>query len=284
MWYILIFKLAIRARIMQIKNKGNLAWVFPAAVIFVVLLWIGNWYCLKDDDKRGEFGDMFGGLNTLFTGLAFAGVIATMLLQQRELKLQREELELTREELRGQKEQLEVQNQTLKKQNFEGTFFQLLRVQNEIVNSMKMNTAHEPISGRACFKECYNGLIDKWTRINQVETNESRVLEIINTAYLEFPQRNQIDTDLYFRNLFQVIAFVDRSEIPDKNVYTNFVCAQLSNYELALLFYYCLSNQGNFNLKQFVEEYALLKNISVELLFQQGTHKKLYPPAAYGES
>jgi hypothetical protein len=48
---------------------------------------------------RGQFGDLFGGANALFTGLAFAGVIYTILLQSNELELQREELRLNREEL-----------------------------------------------------------------------------------------------------------------------------------------------------------------------------------------
>jgi hypothetical protein len=42
---------------------------------------------------------MFGGINALFAGLAFAGLIYTIYLQRDELRLQREELELTRIEL-----------------------------------------------------------------------------------------------------------------------------------------------------------------------------------------
>lgn len=41
---------------------------------------------------RSAFGEMFGGLNTFFSGLAFGGVIYAILLQRKELKLQREEL------------------------------------------------------------------------------------------------------------------------------------------------------------------------------------------------
>ncbi|MDO9319550.1 MAG: hypothetical protein Q7V56_15315 [Gammaproteobacteria bacterium] len=48
---------------------------------------------------RGTFGDMFGAVNTLFSGLAFAGVIYAIYLQSKELELQRMELELTRNEL-----------------------------------------------------------------------------------------------------------------------------------------------------------------------------------------
>lgn len=54
---------------------------------------IGSW------GDRGAFGDMFGAINALFSGLAFAGIIFTILRQREELKLQRKELELTREEL-----------------------------------------------------------------------------------------------------------------------------------------------------------------------------------------
>lgn len=38
--------------------------------------------------RRGQFGDMFGALNTLFSGLAFAGVLATIAMQRRDLELQ----------------------------------------------------------------------------------------------------------------------------------------------------------------------------------------------------
>ncbi len=48
----------------------------------------------------GPFGDMFGAVNTLFSGMAFAGVIYAILLQRKELALQRAELRLTRGELK----------------------------------------------------------------------------------------------------------------------------------------------------------------------------------------
>lgn len=40
---------------------------------------------------RGLFGDSFGGLNTIFSGLALLGIIYALLLQQRQLSLQSEE-------------------------------------------------------------------------------------------------------------------------------------------------------------------------------------------------
>jgi hypothetical protein len=50
-------------------------------------------------DKSGQFGDSFAPLNTLFGGLAFAALWASLRMQRQELALQREELRLTRKEL-----------------------------------------------------------------------------------------------------------------------------------------------------------------------------------------
>lgn len=47
---------------------------------------------------RGTVGDTFGALNTLFSGLAFAGVIITIIMQRNELSLQRDEMIETRKE------------------------------------------------------------------------------------------------------------------------------------------------------------------------------------------
>src|SRR5690606_8539543 len=54
----------------------------------------------SDWAKSGTFGDTFGALNALFSGLAFTGVIVTILIQRTELKNQRLELSLQRTEMR----------------------------------------------------------------------------------------------------------------------------------------------------------------------------------------
>ena len=51
---------------------------------------------------RGTFGDMFGGLNTFFSGLAFAGIVYAILLQ-------REDLIETRKEVKGQSKRFREQ-------------------------------------------------------------------------------------------------------------------------------------------------------------------------------
>ncbi len=50
-------------------------------------------------ENMGTFGDMFGGLNVAFSGLAFYAIVYSLVLQRAELELQRNELELARKEL-----------------------------------------------------------------------------------------------------------------------------------------------------------------------------------------
>lgn len=55
-----------------------------------------------DENKLGVYGDFFGSINAFVSALAFAGLIYTIILQRKDLRLQREELQLTREELKRQ--------------------------------------------------------------------------------------------------------------------------------------------------------------------------------------
>jgi uncharacterized protein HemX len=83
---------------------------------FVFLVWLVAgvviYHSLSSWQDRGTLGDMFGAVNALFSGLAFAGVIYAIYLQREELSLQRKELELTRREL---KRSAEAQEETVDK-------------------------------------------------------------------------------------------------------------------------------------------------------------------------
>jgi hypothetical protein len=82
--------------------------VTPRQVIILasafILVWASTGVVVLCSDievkDAGPFGDAFGTINAFFSGAAFVGIIYTILLQQRELRLQRYELKLTRDELR----------------------------------------------------------------------------------------------------------------------------------------------------------------------------------------
>jgi uncharacterized membrane protein YciS (DUF1049 family) len=76
--------------------------LFAAIAIVSIQVGVGAavYFLLPDWQTRGQFGDVFGAVNALFSGLAFAGLIYAILLQREDLALQRTELQLTRQELK----------------------------------------------------------------------------------------------------------------------------------------------------------------------------------------
>lgn len=180
-------KLNLRQRDIKKGEKGN-KWLWKNWIwlvsIGILIIW-GNTFLLlfADSDKGlgdvGKFGDMFGAVNALFSGLAFAGMIYAIVLQSRELaqtnkemgiqnemlELQKNELAKTNEMMEQQTKSLELQNETLRLQNeemlqtrkefqqqnqtlsiqrFENTFFQLLNLHHELIDKLdcsKINIA-----------------------------------------------------------------------------------------------------------------------------------------------
>ena len=119
-------------------------WLFVGVIILFILNGTLT-LLIKDWSDRGTFGDQFGAVNALFSGLAFAGLIITILLQRRDLRLQRKdlrmqrkELQLNRQEMEAQTAEFEKQNATLLKQTFETTFFHMLELHKQNVQEINV--------------------------------------------------------------------------------------------------------------------------------------------------
>ncbi|MFC4635768.1 hypothetical protein ACFO3O_17795 [Dokdonia ponticola] len=73
-------------------------------ILFILALWVISaliiYFSFDLSADRGTFGDMFGAINSLFSGLALFGIIISILIQQNELNLQRKELSDTRLEFK----------------------------------------------------------------------------------------------------------------------------------------------------------------------------------------
>ena len=281
-------------------NKSRL-WIWIVlAIIGVIAAWGLSWWLINRNidcaTDRGTFGDMFGAVNALFSGLAFAGLIVTLLYQKEELKLQREELAQTREELKGQREEFEEQNKTMKRQRFENTFFNMLSLQQEIVanlsydevervmdfsNPLKNNVKHTIYNGRTIFREMYLNLTvsipgnHSYMGIKRaIEANDYGVYSYISST---------TRFDHYFRHLYRIFKYVDSTELIEDNERYDYACivrSQLSDYELVMLFYNCLTSNGRAKFKPLVEKYAIFKNLREELL-ANSEHKNLYIETAY---
>lgn len=285
------------------NNKEDKKTGFIITLIIVPIVIFGLWYLtyilLKDCDTRGTFGDMFGSVNALFSGLALAGIILTILLQRNELKLQREELKETRKEFK-------IQNKTLKLQRFENTFFSMLDLHHQIVNAIDLSDFEPKDHGRGYSKINYLQELEKivisgrdvFERLyTKMRSEMQKDEQNYNKIYDEYYKRIHSDFGHYFRHLYRIIKLIDSTDFSDnydetspiskrltifniKYKYTSIIRAQLSDGELLFLFYNCLSKNGVDKFKPYIEEYSIFKNLPKEQLASKD-HIKLFKKKAF---
>ena len=283
---------------MKQKKESYIGIVIGGIVSVIVIggLWYFSYVSLKDltENERGTFGEMFGGVNALFSGFALAGIIFTILLQRKELSYQREELKETRLEFK-------IQNKTLKIQRFENTFFNLLSLHHKIVDGIdhvikvKKDDTPSWVDEMSMKPTEYVRITEKgrdvfkwWLEEFNQEYNNQKPKNF-NEFYINFYPKVQTDFGHYFRNLYRIIKFVEGTcftplEEVCENVksptlveltsferinnelrysYISMVRAQLSDFELLWLFYNCLSENGEEKFKPLIEKYCLFKNLQL---------------------
>ncbi|MDO7909212.1 putative phage abortive infection protein [Pseudomonas sp. 22-AL-CL-001] len=262
---------------------------FLAIMSGVGLIWWGGAYWIdghisaanidiNDAAVRGQFGDKFGAINALFAGFAFAGIIFTIYLQNKEL--------------RQTKEMLKEQLKDSSKQRFDSTFFQLLKLQNEIsaklaetenegYNSFRSLNSKLVLQDRdyptftalkkldkASIRDLRDGkVVDQLLRSRLTAAEVSNIEESLERGLSSFD--NYLDESLdfhedkfriaytavaqvyvdsyshYFRNLYHILKFIKQSpliEDEDRRGYAIIVRSQLSEQELVTIFYNALTH------------------------------------------
>lgn len=236
--------------------------IFAIAVIFIIAVCLLFVCFMKEQpwgmDKRGQFGDMFGVLGAVFSGLAFAGLIVTLIQQHDDLKLQREDLRLQRQEIAQtnlelalQRKEMEEQNKTIMLQRFETTFFNMLKSLNEVRNDIK-----------------YSGDFDLRTGTTKVIEGKDAIERIYQLGFSLIKKHGYNDPFIkkymshYFRHLIQTLKIIDVANnlsYQEKCYYTEIVSSHMSLHEMCAFFYYCLSDEAKDKTKILVEKYALFK-------------------------
>lgn len=212
--------------------------VFSSILAFWVLSGVAFLFFYED---RGEFGDMFGSVNTLFSGLAFGGIIYTIFQQKIELKLQREELKLQRQEVEKTNKELAKQVEAMNIQRFETTFFNMLSLHHQLVNSIEvrvfgyvrtgqLNNPNTKYSGRSVFEHIFQ------------QTKDAHPSNIVDT-FRKVIKGNDIIMKQYYKNLTEIVNLVRNTaylSYDDRIRYTRLISSQLSPAECAVIFYYTL--------------------------------------------
>ncbi len=216
--------------------------------------------------NMGVFGDSFNVLTSLFTGLAFAGVIVSVILQTTELKD-------ARVEFRRQAKALEMQQ-------LDNKFFQMLNELNNLIGRLKDESGNG-ITGHAVFEKLFNSL-----SVEFVENGK----EEFQKKFEYFNNYNDKTFKYYFINLYQIINYIDKNVQTRPNVtleeeedakklakeYINIIRAQQTKIQLKLLFLngigvieFCGDNGDRY--KKLIEKYALFEHIRYQDLLSGKT-------------
>lgn len=293
----------INSELSTLESKISLytkwAWGFVWSGIVIGVLSVVYFICSNTENgfALNLLGDFLGGsvaslwalAGLFFIYVAFLGQKQQLLNQQLELMYSQLEVKYTRLELAGQKEEMKEQNLTLKQQKFENTFFQLINLFGSIVNSLDLRsrqTRAVTTSGRECFDIFYKRLRSHLTTVvyggaSSNDDLKDATIEQTLEAYSTLYSNEKSDLSHYFRTIYHIFKFIDKSDIENKKQYSSIARAQLSSYEQILLFYNCLHENGNEKFKPYIEKYAVFKNIDDSLIINE-KHFNEYDKSAYG--
>lgn len=256
------------------KDKNNYLWYIGigSSILIISTLIINYFYAENRESERGTFGDLFGASNALFTGLSFAGLIITILLQRQELKETRDEFV--------------KQNETLNIQRFENTFFNLLSNHHQIVSDLKSKQyttkdgekIYTYFEGRSVFVHLVGILL------NNVDDD----IDTFNDQYGRFYKDLGFEYGYYMKNVYQIVKMINDKKFDDKELkdsitkekYINLIWNQLSDHEIALIFYHCSHASFMTEFRKIIEKYGLLATVNDDLIYND--LKTLYDNKAFG--
>ncbi|OOV97981.1 MULTISPECIES: putative phage abortive infection protein [Pseudomonas] len=214
--------------------------VFSYGTFLIVKTWPITEYSIA---KAGTFGDSFGALNSLFTGLGFAGLLVTIFLQREDLKLTRMELSETRSEIK-------LQSQTFRQQQFEESFYRLLSLYRDNLDQLSIKvSANSPIriQGIDALSSKQQQFDEKCkpqrkvpfpSRASEVEKDEF-IYELYSLCHSHFRSQSR-----YMETLNSILLLIqdDCFSAEKKEHYLNILSSQFTTYEIKYLFYQAFIN------------------------------------------
>jgi hypothetical protein len=241
------------------------------ALAVIVLTWpISSWSV----DKAGVFGDSFGFLTSLFTGLAFAGLLSTIFLQ-------REELRLNRQEIKETKEEFKLQSQTFHRQRFEDAFYQMLSLYKENLRDLSIRP-HNQNTSRIHGIDALNHLnykFDKaWAKHKRpvLPDNEDERTEYLyvlsSTVHSVYVRQTR-----YVETLSNILLLVEDECIPKERQanYWRIIASQLTAYEIKYLFYQAFITPELLPLRNIIQQSTVLQD-RISMLGIPNSHRKAF--------
>lgn len=230
------------------RTAKRALWLLP--FVLVVSLF---WYFFKNPTQlgmpkslgnRGLFGDSFGVLNSLYSGLGFAGLLITIALQQRQL--------------RNQEREIRIQRHTEEVHRFEEKLFRLIDLYERTLSEVQVTRDRVRIQGRDVLQKSTENAL-KQVRIAKVNSVPHEVQRRYRRGALRDRDRDVLDY-LFLQN-FRILAFAIHRQgrlteslkhllrhlekgAPEAVLlepYRNLVSSQLTHVEVSYLFLYALT-------------------------------------------
>lgn len=226
--------------------------------------------------RRGQWGDTFGSLNALFSGLALLFLIVAVYLQRKELKVYQQEIQ--------------NQNSLMQKETFERTFFNLLDMIEKRYHSSEYYFKYYPSSESAIFGTLEEEIARQGLEAIKYDhgTEEPLHAYVKATGKMAFEQgvseEDIVSLDLahsfspYVSLLYRTLLFIDDTKFSDcredKKFYTDMIRNRMSNEELVVIFFVGMMNKQQeeasssdidcSELKRLINTYEFFYNISLK--------------------
>lgn len=190
-------------------------------------------------DNASKIGDFIGG----FTGALFT--LTGVILLYETLAFQRRELAESR--------------RVFEKQQFDNSFFELLRLYNDIIGKISFKESRKIYRGRDFFKLYKEKLQEQFRPKKVLSFNRKNATALFEKFYVE----HHDSLSVYFRTLYRLYSLIDESIIKEseKATYSKILRAQLSESELFFLRYNGMTEIGRKS-SFFINKYNLLKHLS----------------------
>ena len=273
-------------------SKIILILLVPFSIVAVISFWegISNNVCFDINSTRAsEFGSFFGG----YVGVMFS-IVSTLLLIYTVIDqhIERQKAWTTDKFYKMLEFHNNIVNQlsvahidTRKKDRSNGRrAFVIFKIQiNRLLKLIEGLNAKEKWNLdkdqklNIVYMVFYYGIDKEWVEFLQDKIKEDITADLLRTILdkilsqieedenLKLGRTNQTSLSAYFRNMYNLIKFVDNDKYLDKDEKKDLITiyrAQLSNPELYVLFFNLRSYFGKtWNDNKYVERYELLKNI-----------------------
>ncbi|TGO93281.1 hypothetical protein E1953_13585 [Acinetobacter baumannii] len=247
----------------------------------------------KIGEKYGTYGDSYGSLNTLFTGLAFAGLIISIFIQLLELRQTRKELAEQSKAMVDQKTEFAAQTKILEKQtsisadqqkiindqfietqkvNFLNHFYKLIDEKNNLMNNLSLQEEDKILTGHSVFSIFTNEFIKISENFDPDTHNDEYFLLCFNEfLVLKYGNFNYQLTTYYkiYRVILHTIynsTFLTEAE---RKYYVDVFKMFISLEEVTVLMWISINDK---NLNFLCNNFSLLKGLYHENLEKAGVY------------